>query len=229
MIIKFIKYWLIIVFVAAIALRPGLAQVCLLEDQMKKQGLVNLASEVPGIRVDLRYSGKNNFLGRDIYGCLQQAYGQVMLAAKLRKASGLLQKARPGCRLLIYDAARPLSCQWALWKAIDLPESKKPVYVADPRRGSIHNYGCALDLSITDPEGKELDMGTGFDFFGELAQPRCEGRLLKAGKLKISQIENRKLLRSCMLGAGFSGTTSEWWHFNACSLKKAKADWKIIP
>lgn len=223
------KMWIALFFLIA-AYAPALrAQACNLEEQMKKQGLVNLQSEIPGIQVDLRYSGKNNFLGKDIYGCLSRAYAQTMLAGKLRKAAELLQKKRPDYRLLVYDAARPLSCQWALWNAIDLPESKKPVYVADPRRGSIHNYGCAIDLSIADASGKEIDMGTGFDFFGELAQPRCETRLLRAGKLKQQQVENRRLLRTCMLQAGFTGTTSEWWHFNACSLKQAKAEWKIIP
>ena len=217
---------LVLYFSALSAIR---AQPCTLETQMKNLGLINLQTVISGIQVDLRYSGKNNFLGKDIYGCLSTAYAQPMMAEKLKKAAGFLREKQPAYRLLVYDAARPLACQWALWNTINLPESRKHIYVANPRKGSIHNYGCAIDLSIADGSGKEIDMGTGFDFFGDLAQPRCESRLLKEGKLSKAQVANRKLLRECMLKAGFTGTTSEWWHFNSTSLGKAKARYKIIP
>ncbi len=202
---------------------------CPLERSLLEMGLKDIQREIPGVLVDLRYSSTNNFLGSDIYGCLARAFARPIMIGKLKKAAQLLEKEHPGFHLLIFDAARPLSCQYALWNALDFPESKKHIYVADPRKGSIHNYGCAVDLSIADVTGKEIDMGTAFDFFGELAQPRCEKRLLKSEKLTRKQFQNRQILRSCMTRAGFSITSSEWWHFNACSRKAAASRWKMIP
>ena len=217
---------LIILFLISFS---GQAQECLLDEQLRKMGLLNLQQEIPEILVDLRYSGKGNFLGQDVYGCLQNAYAHPLMAEKLRKAAGILQKKYPSLRLLVFDAARPLHCQQALWDAMPLPESKKHIYVANPKRGSIHNYGLAIDMTLTDSKGKPLDMGTEFDYFGELAQPRCEKKMLRSGKLSGKQIRNRLILRSAMLEAGFSITSSEWWHFNACPLRKAKALYRIIP
>jgi D-alanyl-D-alanine dipeptidase len=207
----------------------GQAQECLLDEQLRKLGLLDLQQEIPDIQVDLRYSGTGNFLGQDVYGCLQKAYAHPLMAEKLRKVAGILQKKHPSFRLLVFDAARPLRCQQALWNALPLPESKKHIYVANPKRGSIHNYGLAIDLTLTDSKGKPLDMGTEFDSFGALSQPRCEEKMLRSGKLKRNQVQNRLFLRRAMLQAGFSITSSEWWHFNACPLRKAKAMCKIIP
>jgi D-alanyl-D-alanine dipeptidase len=205
------------------------AQDCPAREVLKKSGLLEIQKEIPGILVDLRYSGTNNFTRKDLYGCLSQAFGRPELISKLKVANQMLQARKPGYHFLVFDAARPLQSQWALWNAIKLPESKKHVYVADPKKGSIHNYGCALDISITNESGTPLDMGTEFDFFGELAQPRCEQKLLLNGKLTKVQVANRELLRFCMKKAGFSGTSSEWWHFNACSLRQAKQRYSIIP
>ena len=205
------------------------AQDCQAREVLKKSGLLEIQKEIPGILVDLRYSGTNNFTGKDLYGCLSEAFGRPELISKLKAADRILQARKPGYHFLIFDAARPLQSQRALWNAIQLPESKKHIYVADPKKGSIHNYGCALDISLVNESGAPLDMGTEFDFFGELAQPRCEQKLLLQGKLTKLQIANRELLRSCMKKAGFSGTSSEWWHFNACSLRQAKQRYTIIP
>jgi len=205
------------------------AQNCPPRDALVKAGLLEIQKEIPGILVDLRYSGTNNFTGKDLYGCLSEAFGRPELISKLKAADQILQARKPGCRFVIFDAARPLRSQRALWNAIQLPESKKHIYVADPKKGSIHNYGCALDISIVNEKGIPLDMGTEFDFFGEMAQPRCESKMLEKGKLTRRQLKNRMLLRSCMKKAGFSGTSSEWWHFNACSLRQAKQRYAIIP
>lgn len=205
------------------------AQTCQLEKQMQQMGLQEIKEEMPDVLVDLRYSGTNNFLKKDMYACLEKAFARPELIRMLKAAEAHLRKNNPGLRLLIFDAARPLSCQRALWNALNMPESSKHIYVADPRKGSIHNYGCAIDLSLANENGKELDMGTAFDFFGELAQPRCELRMLKAGKLSKAQYQNRLKLRQCMTKAGFTITSSEWWHFNACSRRKAAARWPIIP
>jgi D-alanyl-D-alanine dipeptidase len=86
--------------------------------------------------------------------------------------------------------------------------------LADPARGSIHSFGMALDLTILDPEGRELDMGTGFDDLTELSHPALEADMLARGAITPEQIANRELLRGAMFQAGFVGINSEWWHFD---------------
>jgi L,D-peptidoglycan transpeptidase YkuD (ErfK/YbiS/YcfS/YnhG family) len=100
--------------------------------------------------------------------------------------------------------------------------------VADPEEGSIHNFGAAVDCSIVDDRSNLLDMGTPFDYFGELAEPRHEKRLLNEGMLTKKHIENRQLLRDVMKEAGFQGIEDEWWHFNAFSLDEIKHRYKIV-
>ncbi|WP_266368221.1 M15 family metallopeptidase [Tellurirhabdus rosea] len=205
-----------------------------LEQAMLRQGLVDIQKLDPSILVDLKYSTRDNFVGKDVYGDLTRAYLQPMAARKLAQASRFLQQAKPNYRLLVYDAARPRTAQWNLWKALpNYSEKERQKYVADPRIGSIHNYGCAVDLTLALVNGRDgkpmaLDMGTPFDYFGHLAYPEKEEQLLKAGKLTRQQVENRRLLRSVMRRAGFSPIETEWWHFNAISRAKAKQTYKIV-
>jgi D-alanyl-D-alanine dipeptidase len=132
--------------------------------------------------------------------------------------------------LLIYDAARPLSKQWELWNILtEYSPEKRRTYVADPKEHSIHNYGSAIDLTVADEKGKPLEMGTKYDFFGEMAYPKEETRLLKAGKLSQKAIDNRLILRKAMKSAGFMPIEYEWWHFNAFSRKVAKEKFSVIP
>lgn len=200
---------------------------------MKKQGLVDVQTVDPTILVDLKYSTTDNFVGKDVYGDLTKAYLQPTTARKLADASKYLQAHQPNLRLLVYDAARPRSAQWNLWNALNLPERQRQLYVADPRKGSIHNYGCAVDLTVARLDGRSgalepLDMGTKYDFFGELAYPSRETQLLKAGKLTLQQIDNRKILRRAMRQGGFTPIEYEWWHFNALSRAKAKMAFRIV-
>ena len=204
------------------------------EAAMQKQGLVDVQKVDPTIQVELKYSTTDNFVGKDVYGNLTRAYMQPMAARKLAKASQYLQAHHPNLRLLVYDAARPRQAQWNLWNALpNLPERERRKYVADPREGSIHNYGCAVDLTVATEDGRSgapdpLDMGTKYDFFGELAYPSREAALLKAGKLTRQQLDNRHILRTAMLQGGFTHIEYEWWHFNALSRAKAKAMYKIV-
>ena len=202
---------------------------CALEEKLQTLGLVDVQTGSKRILVSLKYSTTDNFVGYDVYGCITRAYLQKQASQKLQLAASMLEKERPDLYLLIYDAARPVWAQKILWDSIKKPEHLKHVYVANPKRGSIHNYGCAVDLTICDAKGKPLDMGTAFDSFGNLAQPRMENTHVKNGLLKKFQIDNRKLLRSIMLKAGFGITSSEWWHFNFCSLNSAKSKFEIIP
>ncbi|MCE6990341.1 M15 family metallopeptidase [Dyadobacter sp. CY323] len=202
-----------------------------IETRMIKQGLVNVQETDPDILVELKYSTTDNFIGKDVYGELNRAYLQPEMAKRLSKASEYLKKLKPEFKLLVYDAARPNSAQYALWDALDnlkIPAKNKTMYVADPKIGSNHNFGCAIDLTIADGNGKPLDMGTKFDFFGPLAYPRSEQEMLKKGKLTILQIENRQLLRKVMVQAGFRANTTEWWHFDGMSKSQAKARYGMI-
>lgn len=200
-----------------------------LEQSLQKQGLVDVQKLDPTILVELKYSTADNFVGRDVYGDLTRAYLQPGTARKLAQASRSLQQKHPDLRLLVYDAARPRSAQWKLWNALpNLSERQRRTYVADPREGSIHSYGCAVDLTVATKDGKPLDMGTKYDFFGELAYPKAEARLLKSGKLTQRQINNRRILRTAMQQGGFLPIDYEWWHFNALSRQQAKAQFRVV-
>ena len=203
---------------------------CAAELSMQKQGLVEVTSQVPGVLVELKYATADNFMKKDVYGCLTHAYLQKETMAKLKKAQALLEKEHPGYHLLIYDAARPLSKQWELWNTLtEYPPAKRRTYVADPKEHSIHNYGSAIDLTVADEKGNPLEMGTKYDFFGELAYPKEEARFLKAGKLSQKAIDNRLILRKAMTQAGFTAIDYEWWHFNAFSRKVAKQLFQVVP
>ena len=169
-------------------------------------------SSIAGIAVDLRYAGPNNFVGHDLYSPFDCAWLHVEAAAALEAAVAWLADAAPRHTLLVLDALRPQRVQQQLWDA--LAGTGLQMYLADPARGSIHSYGMALDVTILDPEGRELDMGTGFDDMTDLSHPALEEGFLKAGALSEQQLANRQLLRNAMFGAGFVGIRTEWWHFD---------------
>jgi D-alanyl-D-alanine dipeptidase len=188
----------------------------------KQMGLRDVQEEIPGLKVELKYSTADNFLGFDVYGDLQRAFLQPECIAKLKAAYNLLQQKMPGYTFIVYDALRPAYVQQLMWDTIDVPEHKKFWYVAPPGKGSIHNYGMAVDVTIADSSGNPLDMGTPFDYFGEKAFPRYTQKFVKNGELTQQQADNRKLLISIMHAAGFTVARTEWWHFNATSLANAK-------
>ena len=209
--------------------RRPLQKDCPEEKKMETAGLVDIQTMDASILVDLKYTTTDNFVKQDVYGCITRCFLQKLAADKLVRASQYLQKNHANLRLLVYDGARSRSVQWKFWKAMShLPPNQREDYVANPTQGSIHNYGCAVDLTLATADGKPLDMGTIFDFFGELAYPRHEARLLKSGKLTKTQVENRRILREAMRKGGFTPIETEWWHFNAISRKKAKATFGII-
>nr|WP_243839753.1 M15 family metallopeptidase [Algoriphagus zhangzhouensis] len=200
-----------------------------LEQALIDQGLSNVKGIIPGIKVDLKYSTTDNFFGQDVYGDLTEAYLQPIVAEQLKKAQEMLQAENPDYTLLIYDGVRPRSVQQILWDNLDKPDSLKPLYVAGPKVGSLHNYGVAVDLTIFDTKADSaLDMGTGYDFFGYPAYPDREEQMLKEKKLEPKHIVNRTQLRKIMNSNGFSGIGSEWWHFNAYSRKEAGEKFKIV-
>jgi len=200
-----------------------------LEKGLRAAGLVNIQEVIPEALVELKYSTTDNFFGTDVYGTLTNAYLQPEVAGMLKKANDLLQEKYPELTLLVYDGVRPRSVQQILWDNLDKPDSLKPLYVADPKKGGLHNYGVAVDLTLAEKStGMALDMGTTYDFFGYPAYPDREDEMLREGKITQTHVNNRKKLREVMNGAGFRGIGSEWWHFDAFTRKEAAQKFEIV-
>ena len=199
-----------------------------LEQKLIAFGLVNIKSIDTSIKINLKYSTNDNFLHKNLYGELRNCYLQKDIADKLVKAQKLLKEKFPFYSLIIYDGVRPLSIQQMMWDELQVPEKMKDKYVSNPEVGSLHNFGCAVDLSIVNEDGWEMDMGTPYDYFGELGHPIAEPRMIEEGKLTWRQFENRKLLRDVMTEAGFTTITTEWWHLNGSSLKIAGEKYHIV-
>ena len=169
-------------------------------------------STIAGIAVDLRYATPDNFVGRDLYSPYDCAWLHRDAAAALERVVAWLKERRPDCTPLVLDALRPQRVQQQLWDA--LAGTDLQMYLADPKRGSIHSFGMALDVTLVDEAGRELDMGTGFDDMTLLSHPALEARFLASGELTTAQAANRQLLRDAMVQAGFVGINTEWWHFD---------------
>ena len=191
--------------------------------------IVNIQELDNSILVDLKYSTSDNFLGLDMYGDLNSCFLRKTPAEMLVRAHSNLKNKYPDLRFLVYDGLRPRDIQRQLWEALDtIPPEKRSQFVADPNKGSIHNFGAAIDLTLANKNGIPLDMGTQYDHFGDLAFPIYEDSLLFNGELTIKQIENRKILRDVMMKSGFSTINSEWWHFDAFPHDTTKSKYTII-
>jgi len=190
------------------------------------ENVVAVSPPISNIRVHLAYSTNDNFLHEDVYGDLEECYLRHEVVEMLTTAQTLLEEKRKGCQIIVYDCLRPRSVQYKMWRLVKGTGEEE--YVADPEKGSIHNFGAAVDASIVDQEGNLLDMGTPFDYFGDLAQPRYEDRFFREGALTKNQIENRRLLRTVMKKSGFQTIPDEWWHFNAFSLDEVKRRYAIV-
>lgn len=183
-------------------------------------------SSIANVRVDLKYATKNNFMNENLYGELRSAFLHKVAFEKLKNAAKALQARKPGWQLLVYDAFRPRSVQRAFYARVR--GTPQEPYVANPEIGSIHNFGMAVDLSLLDQLGNEVDMGTPFDDFRELAQPILEDSFFEAGLLSAEQIANREILRAAMTQAGFIPLPYEWWHFDALPAKEVRSGFVMI-
>ena len=181
---------------------------------------------IPNLRVDLRYASANNFVGRDLYSPLDCAWLHRAAAEGIEKSLAWLTSQQPGLSLLVLDAMRPQRVQEQLWEA--LQDTELQMYLANPVRGSIHSFGMAVDITLVDSDGVELDMGTGFDDLSELSHPAKEDEFLMAGTLTRQQVDNRRLLRAAMKHGGFEGINTEWWHFDCGDRLKVRAEFARI-
>lgn len=162
------------------------------------------------VKLDLRYATTNNFMKQQVYDC-GRCFLQADVAKAVIKAHKMLQK--KGFGLKMFDCYRPRPVQFKLWAIT--PDER---YVANPNKGSMHNRGMAVDLTIVDKDGNELDMGTGFDDFTPKAH-------VTYTNLPKKVLENRELLTQTMEACGFRGTSTEWWHFSYKGALRELADW----
>lgn len=195
-------------------------------EYLQSLGLINVRELDSSIVVRLLYADTANFVKRQIYSNLRDAFLQKEAARKLVAALQYLKNRHPDHTLIIYDAARPQKAQLIMWEHVRNTPMRS--YVASPARVSMHSYGVAIDLSILNAEGDELDMGTPVDFLDALAEPRREQEYLAAGKLTQKQIDNRQLLRTIMREAGFRSIPNEWWHYEAFSRAETEKKYKAI-
>jgi D-alanyl-D-alanine dipeptidase len=179
-----------------------------------------------GLRIDLRYGSTNNFVGYDMYGPFTRAFLHKFTAGMLFAALKRIRAARPDHGFIIFDALRPRSVQRVLWKHVVGTEGEK--YIANPDLGSLHNFGFAVDLSVVDGAGRELDMGAGYDDFRPIAQPQLEEKFVREGLLTDAHMANRKFLRQAMESAGFIQLPHEWWHFDALPKAEVRARFQIV-
>jgi len=180
-------------------------------------------SSLRGVRSELRYAGPDNFVGADMYSPFDCAWLHRDAAASLERAAEALAVAEPALSLLILDALRPQRVQERMWKALE-PRGLTG-YLANPERGSIHSFGMAVDVTLVDANGRELDMGTGFDDLTERSHPALERQMLERGELREEHLRNRRVLRDAMAAAGWRGINSEWWHFDGGDREKIRAEY----
>jgi D-alanyl-D-alanine dipeptidase len=162
--------------------------------------LVEIKKYIPEITLDLRYATSNNFMHRRMY-TTAKAFARLPVVKALQQVEAELKL--QGLGLKIYDAYRPYSVTVNFYEM-----ASDTNFVADPRKGSKHNRGCAIDLSLINLKtGKELDMPTSFDSFSRKAGADYKD-------LPAQQIANRELLKTVMAKYGFRVISTEWWHYD---------------
>ena len=164
----------------------------------QQSDFVRLKDLSPDFVYELKYATPDNFLKQAVYDC-GECYLRKSTAEALVKANEAFKQL--GYRIKLFDCYRPLSVQKKMWKI--LPGTH---YVANPAKGSKHNRGAAVDLTLVDAQGKELNMGTPFDFFGKEAHHTYT-------QYSKEVLENRKLLKETLDKFNFKSIYSEWWHY----------------
>ena len=164
----------------------------------QQSDFVRLKDLSPDFVYELKYATPDNFLKQAVYDC-GECYLRKSTAEALVKANEAFKQL--GYRIKLFDCYRPLSVQKKMWKI--LPGTH---YVANPAKGSKHNRGAAVDLTLVDAQGKELNMGTPFDFFGKEAHHTYTEHSKEV-------LENRKLLKETLNKYNFKSIYSEWWHY----------------
>jgi D-alanyl-D-alanine dipeptidase len=196
------------------------------EKKFVAAGLVNIHTVDKSIRVDLVNSDpEKNYFRENYYNGLNKAYLRVEVAKKLLLAQQYLNSQFPDHSILIMDAARPRSVSQLMYNKMKGTKFEK--FVANPNKGSMHNYGIAVDVTIVDENGKEVDMGFTPFYKGNLSIYWGYAKL-KVLDLSEAQKQNRQLLSNIMKKAGFIPLSYEWWHFNGMPKDEARKRYQII-
>ena len=171
---------------------------------------------IEGLVIDLRYAGTNNFCDRVLYRDsgrdIDCGWVRREAAQGLELAVAWLLVQRPGYRLQVLDALRPQRVQEAIWA--DVAGTPAQDYFADPVRGSIHSFGMAVDVTLLDAQGREADMGSGYDEMSLRSHPMLDAEHLALGVLTAAQVTERGWLHAAMARGGFRAIPTEWWHFD---------------
>jgi D-alanyl-D-alanine dipeptidase len=165
------------------------------------------------VSLDLKYATADNFMSADVYKGFNRCFVAPLAYEMFMRACEDLKRKHPTLQFLIWDALRPRSIQAQFYSHLEGTPFQN--YVAPPFPGSLHNFGMAMDLTLKEKDGDYLDMGTGFDDFRDLAQPKLESQFLQSGELTKLQFSNRMILRTLLEDQGFKVLEHEWWHFNA--------------
>lgn len=168
-------------------------------DAGKAADLVDVSGVIKDAVVDIRYATEDNFTKTKLYPA-SVCKLRRSVAARLAKAAKTLRK--QGRRLLVWDCYRPTSIQEKLWQLV--PDER---YVANPKQGSRHSRGAAVDVGLVDTDGKPVVLPTKYDEFSEAAH--------RENALKGEQGAEARKLEAAMTAAGFVGMPTEWWHFDA--------------
>jgi zinc D-Ala-D-Ala dipeptidase len=215
--------------VEPIVVYPEIIDTCHWYGYLEKLGLVDIQAVDSTIWIDLKYATTDNFMQKDVYGCLRRCYLQPDVAERIVNVQQELKSIDSTLSLKIFDGLRPRSVQQYMWDILDMPITEKTKFVSNPKNGSLHNFGAAVDITIVNTlTGEELDMGAPYDYIGVLAWPKKEPELLASGELSQEQVNNRILLRKVMKAGYFTNIQTEWWHFNACSREKAYQLYTIV-
>jgi D-alanyl-D-alanine dipeptidase len=178
------------------------------ESNKREANLIELVKLDDTIKLDIRYATEDNFTGRAVYAEARAFLQRPAAKAVVRVHRDLKKR---GYGLVIFDGYRPWSITKLFWEVVDADKRK---FVANPAKGSIHNRGCAVDLSIYDLKtGELLPMPSGFDEFTDRASPKYTGGTAE-------ERTNRDLLRRLMESEGFKVNPNEWWHFDHKDWKK---------
>lgn len=190
-------------------------------------GLVDVNTIDTTIQVDLVNSDpQKNYFRENFYNGLNKCYLRKEVATKLSQAQKLLKAKHPELSLQALDCARPRSVSAKMYEKMKGTRYEK--YVANPKTGSMHNYGIAVDITIVDSSGKELDMGF-TPFRKSDMQIYWQFAKMKLGKkLTKQQKANLKLLAGTMKSSGFIPLSHEWWHFDGMPKDQARKMYKIV-
>lgn len=168
-------------------------------------------TEDEGFILDIKYATTDNFTKKQIYDC-GRCWLRPEAAAKVKKIRNELNE-KYGYGIRLFDCFRPRPYQQRLWDAVPDPD-----YVTPPQKGSMHSRGLAVDLTITDANGRDLDMGSAYDYFGREAHQDYTGHSKEVNK-------NRALLKGIMEKHGFKSIRTEWWHYSDSTTSYPLDNW----